>query len=63
VDKSSDLFAAQPITFETMRIARQFASGQVEVSLFTAQFVEDRSIVPEGFEATADLDRSIHLFD
>ena len=59
VSEASDLFVAQPITFETMRMAKKFAEGQVEVALFTAQFAEDRALVPEGFQLTPDLDRSV----
>ncbi len=59
VDPSSDLFVAQPITFETMRRARASSSSEVAVSLYSAQFREDRAIVPADFEPTTDLDRSI----
>jgi hypothetical protein len=59
VDDSSDLFVAQPITFETMRIARDFAQDIVEVNLLTAQYPEDRALVPEWFQPTPDLERSI----
>ena len=59
VDKSSDLYRAQPITFETMRIARDFALNVVEVRLLTAQYPEDRALVPEWFQPTPDLERSI----
>jgi hypothetical protein len=59
VDKSSDLYEAQPITFETMRRARDFALNVVEVRLVTAQYLEDRPLVPEWFQPTPDLERSI----
>lgn len=59
VPESSDLFVAQPITFVTMKIAREFARGQVDVTLFSAQYLEDRSLVPEYFRLTPDLERSI----
>jgi hypothetical protein len=58
-DKNSDLFLAQPITFETMRIARDFARGDPRVHFFSAQFMEDRPAVPQGFTPTADLERSV----
>ena len=58
VPESSDLFRAQPITFETMRIARA-AAKDVEVSLLSAQYPEDRPMVPADFVATEDLTRSI----
>jgi len=59
VDESSDLFAAQPITFETMRIARNFAHGEVGVDLFATSYSEDREIIPDSFQTTAELDRSV----
>lgn len=59
VDDSSDLFVAQRVTFETMRMARDFAMDLVKVSLFTAQYREDRALVPEWFQPTPDLERSI----
>lgn len=59
VDESSDLAVAQPITFETMRSARRFAAGQVEVEFYTAQYLEDHPMVPAGFGRTPDLERSV----
>ncbi len=59
VDQASDLYVAQPITFETMKIAQKFAAGQVDVDLFTAQFAEDHPLIPAGFYLTPDLDRSV----
>jgi len=59
VDELSDLFVAQPITFKTMTVAREYAYGDVEVDLFSAQYPEDRSMVPNNFRLTPDLDRSI----
>ncbi|MBW1914112.1 MAG: hypothetical protein JRI86_04160 [Deltaproteobacteria bacterium] len=59
VNKSSDLFNAQPITFETMKIAKMAAKNKVDVELFTAQYKEDRDVIPEGFTVTPDLSCSI----
>lgn len=58
VQPSSDLFVAQPVTFESIRLARQHAAGSCEVRLLSAQYPEDRGIVPDFFELTPDLDRS-----
>ena len=57
---TSDLFVAQPITFETMRLAQDYAArtGQIKVSLYAAQFAEDSSFLPSGFIATPALERS-----
>lgn len=55
----SDLDFVQPITIESMKIAKGFAHGLIEVTQLTAQFPEDRAIIPDGFTETQDLDRSI----
>jgi hypothetical protein len=59
VQPTSDLFLAQPITFETMRVARDFARPRVAVQLLTTQYPEDRSLVPADFTMTPDLERSV----
>ena len=59
VNPSSDLFVAQPITFETMRVARDFCLGHVDVELFSAQYPEDHPVVPTGFHRTPDLEQSV----
>lgn len=58
VPASSDLFLAQPVTFETMRRARAAARDVADVILLSAQFPEDRQLVPDDFVATPDLERS-----
>lgn len=57
--EASELVWAQPITYQTMRTARDFAAGEAEVALFSAQYPEDRAVLPEGLTATPDLDRSV----
>lgn len=59
VAPSSDLFVAQPITFETMRIARDFCREQVDVELFSAHYLEDHPVVPTDFRRTPDLEASV----
>jgi hypothetical protein len=59
VGPESDLLVAQPITFESMRRARDYAAGEIRVDLFTTQFSEDHSMVPPDFIRTPDLTRSI----
>lgn len=59
VSKSSDLFIAQPITFETMKRARDFVKDEIEVKLFSAQYSEDRPLVPDYMIITRDLERSV----
>ena len=57
--ETSELHSAQPVTIKTMEIARDFASGTVEVALLSAQYSEEYEIVPENFMKTRDLDRSV----
>ncbi|WP_417237261.1 hypothetical protein [Bizionia paragorgiae] len=59
VNKSSDLFKAQPITFETIRKAKEFAGDVLDVNVITAQYPEDIEIIPEYFQQTPNLNRSI----
>lgn len=59
VNESSDLHIAQSITFETLRIAQKFAQGNVNIDIYSTQFLEDRSIVPEWINVTPDLERSV----
>lgn len=59
VDESSDLFVAQPITFETMRVAQRSAAGLVDVALFSAQYAEDDAIAPSDFLKTPHLKHSV----
>ena len=57
---TSDLYLAQPITFESMRRAKDYAAAAgVKVELLTAQYPEDHAIIPTYFTKTPDLERSI----
>lgn len=57
--KTSDLYTAQPITYETMRRARDHAKEVAVVELWSAQYAEDRPAVPAGFTPTPDLEQSV----
>lgn len=60
VDNTSDLIIAQPITFESMPIAREFAQDTVNIDLFAIQFHdESRITLPDIFKRTPDLTRSV----
>lgn len=60
VDQSSDLYTAQPITFETMCIAREFAKGDAQVTLYAIQFHEEERIPLSGcFIRVPNLTRSV----
>lgn len=56
---SSDLFVAQPVTFESMRVARESGHGKVNVTLFAAYYPEDEEFVPDIFQRLRPLDRSV----
>lgn len=59
VEKTSDLLVAQPVTFETMKAAREAAGENIEVEFFAALYPEDLSMVPDGFNTLAPLTRSV----
>lgn len=60
VNETSDLSTAQPITFETMRIARQFAQGTEDVELYAIQYQDEaRILLPDCFRRVPDLTRSV----
>ena len=62
-DPSSDLLAAQPVTFAAMADARAFADAaqppHAEVYLCAAGFPEDHAAFPPGFHPLPDLTRSV----
>lgn len=57
VNRGSDLFIAQPITFESMRRAKERASGKVEIGLLYTCFADEQVDMP-GFRAVAPLIRN-----
>ena len=59
VDKTSDLYIAQPIAFETIKKAKEFTNDSVNVDLFSTQFPEDVDFVPHFFRKTENLERSV----
>jgi len=59
VSNASDLFFAQPITFESLKNAKKNAKFPESITLATTQFEEDKSIIPEGFLQLSNLQRSI----
>lgn len=59
VNESSDLFVAQPVTFETMKTAAEAAGNHVRVELYTASYPEDDAVVPGGFTRLPPLEKSI----
>lgn len=60
VPASSDLYVAQPITFESMRVAHQVAASfSIKIELAAISFPEDDEIVPPFFGVRKHLDRSV----
>ena len=59
VAPTSDLYSAQPITFETMRVAADFAKDKLNIEQLTVQFAEDHAIIPDYFKKLPDLQRSV----
>jgi hypothetical protein len=59
VPPTSRFYFIQKVTYESMRVAREYALPALEVDLFSAQYPEDHSVLPAGFHQTPDLDRSV----
>jgi hypothetical protein len=60
VDKSSDLYIAQPITFETMKIAKEYCINTVDLNLYAIQLnSEERVPLPSCFKRIPDIKRSV----
>lgn len=59
VKEISDLFIAQPITFQSMLTAKKNAKNPENITLFTTQYEEDREIIPLEFEILPNLKQSV----
>jgi len=63
VGPESDLFHAQPITYETMRIAKRFAQkhlkGRLEIGLCATVYPEDEEMIAPGFGRVDDLKEEV----
>jgi hypothetical protein len=59
VRPDSDLFTAQPITFQSIREAKRFAATTHQVELYSVQYQEDIDAVPADFIRTSNLSRSV----
>lgn len=59
--KTSDVFVAQPIVFESIKVARNLRSEGIElnVKVLSVQFDEDKSIIPEHIKTGPTLVRSV----
>lgn len=58
VKESSDLYHAQPITFESMLRAKSNATA-LSIELLTTQFEEDKEIIPKQFKILPNIERSV----
>lgn len=58
-DEKSDLYFAQPVTFETMRIAKQKLDEPERVQQFVCFYEEDRESVPKDFIQLPPLEYSV----
>lgn len=58
VAPTSDLYIAQPITFESFKIAKTH-SENLKIIQCTAQYLEDEDIIPNSFLKTKNLKRSV----
>lgn len=60
VGPDSSLYLAQPITFESIRVAKDFANARgVDVDLCAVNFPEDAAAVPDFFQYRKHLTRSV----
>lgn len=59
VAADTELGIAQPITFESIRVAHEYAKDKVDVQLFTVCYEEDRSIIPNYFTQLSNLSTSV----
>lgn len=57
VDKDRDLHFQQPITFESMQVAKDFA-GDIDIEHWACFYPEDEEIVPLSFDKTNLLEES-----
>ncbi len=59
VEVESDLYYAQPIVFQSLINAKEFAKENVKVTLLSVQFEEDIKLVPNWIQCTSNLERSV----
>jgi len=58
-DYKSQLFTAQPITLESMRVAKESAQANAEINLYSAHYSEDDGAVPPFFKKTQRLTKTV----
>lgn len=59
VDSTHELHTAQAITFESIRVAKEFSANATQVELFTVCYQEDEEIIPKIFTRLPVLEKSV----
>ncbi len=59
VPEERDLSYAQPITFETFKVAKKFSRETVNITHYSVQYDEDIGIIPDHIEVLGNLERSL----
>jgi hypothetical protein len=59
VHEKNELFVAQQVTFSTMNRSKDWCNGNAEINFYSAQFEEDRSVLPEFITPLTNLKRSV----
>ncbi len=59
VSPQSDLYVAQPITFESMKVAKNRSKFSNQIQFYAINFPEDDEVVPEFFVKLPHLSRSV----
>lgn len=59
VPPHTELGIAQPITFESIRVAHEYAKTKVDVQLYTVCYEEDKAIIPDYFTQLNNISASV----
>ena len=59
VPETSDLRVAQPVTFESMRVAKSIAEDRLDIRQLVTCYPEDAEAAPADFESAGLLERSV----
>lgn len=59
VPVGNELHTAQPITFESIRVAKEFAAEAAQIELYTVCYPEDEEIIPDYFKRLPVLAKSV----
>jgi len=59
VSRNSSLFIAQPVTFESIRVAKRIVGDAASIDLVAVSYPEDNEMLPEGFIHIPTLAQSV----